>query len=364
MMLRRERHPLVVDAHLDLAYNVLSEGRTYQTSAATTRRHEGRRSHACTVGLPDLIYGRVGLVFASIFVEPRKSTLQLGAGNMTYADPAEAHALAVRQLDFYRRWVEHNPAHLRLITTRSELEQHVSAWMTASKRSCAPQQHSVGLVLAMEGAEPIREPKELGWWYERGLRIVGPAWDTTRYAGGTWGGGRFTKLGRELLAVMAEFNMALDVSHLSHESLYEALDVFEGRGVIASHSNAHRYIPTSRHLPDKAIARIAERGGVIGVVLYNQFLRRDWSGRKQDVTLDHVVRMIDHICQVTGSADHVGIGSDYDGGLGWEDIPRELDSVCDHYKIGDALLERGFGKADVDKIMRDNWLRVLRDVLP
>ncbi len=362
MTLRRTRHPLIVDAHLDLAHNVLCEGRTYQTSAATTRQREGKRKHACTVGLPDLIYGRVGLVFASIFVEPRKSSLQLSASAMTYADPLEAHALAVRQLDFYRRWAEDNAAHLRLITTRSELEAHISEWLSSAAPLWKP--HRVGLVLAMEGAEPIREPKELEWWYERGLRVVGLAWDTTRYAGGTWSGGRITRLGRELLSVMAEFNVVLDVSHLSHDALYEALEVFEGRQVIASHSNAYRYVPTSRHLPDKAIARIAERGGVIGIVPYNAFLRRDWSGYKHDVTLDHVVRMIDHVCQVTGSADHVGIGSDYDGGLGWEDIPRELDSVCDHFKIGDELLARGFSETHVAKIMRENWLRVLRDVLP
>jgi membrane dipeptidase len=117
-------------------------------------------------------------------------------------------------------------------------------------------------------------------------------------------------------------------------------------------------------LPDEAIERIAERGGVVGVVLYNRFLREDWSGRKSDVSLDDVVRMIDHVCQVTGSAAHVGIGSDYDGGVGYNDIPRELDTVRDHYKIGDELLARGYAPEHVDLVMRGNWLRVLRQALP
>ncbi|MCS6774294.1 MAG: dipeptidase, partial [Thermoflexales bacterium] len=189
-------------------------------------------------------------------------------------------------------------------------------------------------------------------------------WDATRYAGGTWNGGRLTKLGRALLEVMAEFNVILDVSHLSHEALFEALDVFEGAHVIASHSNPYRYIPTPRHLPDKAITQIAERGGVVGIVPFNRFLKRDWGGKKEEVTLDHVVRMIDHVCQLTGSADHVGIGSDYDGGFGAESIPRELDSVRDHYKIGDALLARGFEPRHVAQIMAGNWLRILRSALP
>jgi membrane dipeptidase len=196
------------------------------------------------------------------------------------------------------------------------------------------------------------------------LRIVGPAWDTTRYAGGTWSGGRMTRLGRALLDVMAEFNVILDASHLSHQALFEALDAFEGRHVIASHSNPHRFVPTSRHLPDKAIEMIAERGGVIGVVLYNRFLKKEWSGKKDDVTLDDVVRMIDHICQVTGSADHVGLGSDYDGGFGAEAIPRELNTIRDHFKIGDELLQRGFEPKHVEQIMGGNWLRILREALP
>jgi membrane dipeptidase len=167
-----------------------------------------------------------------------------------------------------------------------------------------------------------------------------------------------------LLDVIAQFSVILDVSHMSHESLAEALDVFEGKHVIASHSNCHRFVPTPRHLPDRAIEQIAERGGVIGVVPYNRFLKKDWNGKKDDVTLDDVVRMIDHICQVTGSADHVGIGSDYDGGLGYNEIPRELNTVRDHYKIGDELLLRGYEPKHVKGIMCDNWLRILREALP
>lgn len=353
----RAEIPLIIDAHLDLAYNALYKQRDYRCSAYATRCKEDSRSDVCTVGLPELIRGRVGIVFATLFVEPYSR--KLAPGLPAYRSEHEAHRLAMAQLDFYRRWADVDP-HVRLITNQAELRAHVDAWM----HPVPGERHRVGMVVLMEGADPILEPKELERWYERGVRIVGPAWDTTRYAGGTWSGGRLTRLGRALLDVMAEFNVILDVSHLSHESLYEALDAFEGQHVIASHSNPYRYVPTSRHLPDKAIARIAERGGVIGVVLYNRFLKKEWSGKKHDVTLDDVVRMIDHICQVTGSADHVGIGSDYDGGFGAEAIPRELDTVRDHIRIAEALLERGFEPQHVAQIMYGNWLRVLRGALP
>jgi len=367
----RDRHPLIVDAHLDMAYNVLYKQRDYRHAAHTTRARERgtpaeKGGGQCIVGLPDMIRGRVGLAFATIFCEPASHSV--GDSVPVYHDAGEAHALGMAQLDFYRRWADEDQ-HVTLVTTKRDLRQVTRDWVgrdpaDPARPASEPARHVVGLVLLMEGADPILEPKELERWYEKGLRIVGLAWDTTRYSGGTWTGGRLTKLGHELLDVMAEFNVVLDVSHMSHESLFEALDSFEGEHVIASHSNPHRFVPTARQLPDRAIEHIAERKGVIGVVPFNRFLKKDWSGKKADVSLDDVIRMIDHICQVTGSASHVGIGSDFDGGLGYNEIPRELDTIRDHYKIGDELLQRGYTPEHVQAILRGNWLRVLEGALP
>ena len=362
--------PIIVDAHLDMAYNVLNKHRDYRRAAHATRELERgtaveKQSGACTVGLPDLIRGRVGLVFATIFTEPARH--KISDDLPVYHNAEEAHTLGMQQLDFYRRWADEDD-HVMLVTNQQELATVTSGWglgiSPTPEKPEAVESHKVGLVMLMEGADPILEPKELERWVEMGLRIVGPAWDTTRYCGGTWQGGRLPKLGHELLDMIAQLGVVLDVSHMSHESLYEALDIFQGRHIIASHSNAHHYLPTARHLPDKAIEMLAERNGVIGVVPYNRFLKKDWSGKKDDVTLDDVIRMIDHICQLTGNADHVAIGSDFDGGLGYNEIPRELDTVRDHYKIGNELLQRGYAPAYVDQIMYGNWLRVLRDALP
>lgn len=360
--------PLIVDAHLDLAYNAVCFQRNYRRSALRTRALEDgsfaqHENGLCTVGLPELVRGRVGLVFGTVFVEPhRKTATPLP---VTYRTEAEAHALAMQQVDFYHRWEEAEP-HVILVKTRKDLERVAAAWGGSSGSTTGPAVHPVGIVMLMEGADPIREPKELERWYERGVRIVGPAWTQTRYAGGTGAPGGLTDLGRELLQAMAQFNVVLDVSHLAEKALYEALERFEGAHVIASHSNPQRYAPTDRHLPDKAIGMLAERGGVIGAVLYNRFLTHDWAkgDPKRNVTLDHVVRAIDYVCQLTGSADHAAIGSDYDGGFGAASIPRELDTIRDHAKVGDALLARGYADADVDKIMAGNWLRVLRGALP
>jgi membrane dipeptidase len=361
-------HPvtsLIVDAHLDIAHNAVDYGRKFMRSAYWTRAHEDgldRLKHTgeCTVGLPELIRGRVGLVFGTIWVAPKSHSI--GPDLPTYTTAQEAHALGMRQFDWYHRIAEAHPTRVKLVTDQRALKNVCDAWETHTPGTV----HPLGIVPLMEGADPILEPKELERWVERGLRIVGPAWDSTRYAGGTWQKGRLSTLGRELLDVMARFGVILDVAHLSQQSLFEALDAFEGQHVIASHCNPARFVPNvaERHLPDAAIERIAERNGVIGVVLYNRFLVKDWQGSKREGTLDHVIRMIDHICQVTGSANHVGIGSDYDGGLGREQIPNELDSIRDHHKIGRELLARGYTPAQVAQIMRDNWLALLRRALP
>jgi len=378
---------LIIDAHLDLAYNALTWRRDLRRAACYTRDQESgsaaqKHNGQATVGWPDLVRGRVGIVFGTIFCQPR--THQMSPHELTYETPYEAHEQGMAQLDFYRRWEEREPEHVKLIGTKSDLEGVVSEWLTtddgrpttygpapAVRRPSSPLlsgvsslHHRIGIVPLMEGADPILEPKELERWYEKGLRIVGPAWDTTRYAGGTWQGGGITRLGRELFEVMAQFKMILDVSHLSHRALFDALDLYEGEHVIASHSNPHRFVNTERQLPDAAIERIAERGGVIGIVLFNKFLKQDWSGKKHDVSFDQVVRAIDHVCQVTGSADHVGIGSDFDGGFGAEATPREINTARDLHKIGDELLQRGYEVSHVAQILHGNWLRVLRAALP
>jgi len=104
----------------------------------------------------------------------------------------------------------------------------------------------------------------------------------------------------------------------------------------------------------------------MGVVPYNRFLRGDWTPAdgKEAITVDAVAAQIDHICQLTGSAAHAGIGSDFDGGFGVEDVPAEIDTVADLGLIGEVLARRGYPEADVEAILGGNWLDVLRRALP
>jgi membrane dipeptidase len=173
-------------------------------------------------------------------------------------------------------------------------------------------------------------------------------------------------LGRELLGVMGDLNMILDLSHLAEEAYFQAVEIYDGP-LLASHSNPRRFVDSDRQLSDDMIRRLAERDSVMGIVAYNRFLKQGWkpeTDKKSDVTVGVMLDMIDHVCQLTGSARHVGIGTDWDGGFGWESIPTPFDSHIDLWLMRDFLLKRQYSKSDVSQILSGNFLRILKQGLP
>jgi membrane dipeptidase len=223
---------------------------------------------------------------------------------------------------------------------------------------------SVGLVPLMEGADPIREVDDVAEWFERGVRIVGLAWRRTRYAGGTGAPGPLTPEGRRLVPALGEAGLILDLSHAAEESFFEALDLCEGP-VIASHSNPRALCPGDRQLSDDMIRRLAERGGVMGIVPFNRLLLEGWADRgRPAVPLSRVADAIQHVAQVAGTADVVAIGSDFDGGFGAEAAPVGLDTIADLPRLADVLADLSFPDEAIHGILGGNWVRFLERSLP
>jgi len=351
---------IVVDAHQDIAYNKLAHGRDYLKPAWEKRQletpDETRRAGKAMLGLPDAMLGRVAVIFSTLFVAPRAKTPQPW-DELTYTTPREAYELGLQQWDYYQRLADESNR-IRLIRTEADLDAVLATWADGMETA----DHQQGFVLLMENADPILEPRQFEEWYQRGVRIVGPAWEATRYCGGTGYPGPLTPLGRELLEVMAGFNAILDLSHMAEQSFLESLDRYEGV-IIASHSNPRHFRNTDRHLSDMMIQRLAERDGVMGVVLFSKFLSDTWA-IGDSIPLSVVLDAIDYICQLTGSAAHVGIGSDFDGGFGADSTPEGLDTVVDLWSIGTGLRARGYAEADISAILGGNMLRKLRQVLP
>jgi membrane dipeptidase len=167
---------------------------------------------------------------------------------------------------------------------------------------------------------------------------------------------------------MERLGMILDATHLCDDSFWEALDHFGGR-VWASHNNCRALVPHNRQFSDDQIRALAARDAVIGVALDAWMLYPGWqrgvtTPQVAGVTLRTLIDHIDHICQVTGSARHVGIGSDLDGAFGREQTAADLKTIADLARIPSLLAERGYRPESVAGIASGNFLRFLREALP
>ncbi len=363
--------PLLVDSHEDLAWNILTFGRDYTRSVAETRRLEHgstaeKENGATLLGWPEYQRGQVAIVFSTLFASPRRRLVG-DWETIAYDDDdyEQAHQLYLRQLYTYRDLTDAHPDKFRLIRTQKELQVHLAEWQRPADEKDG---HPVGLVVLMEGAEGVRNVKELNQWWELGLRIIGPAWTGTRYCGGTREPGPLTTDGRQLLSAMAEFNYTLDLSHMDEQAALQALDFYPGP-IIASHANALALLPGSesnRHLSDRLITGLIEREAVIGVVPYCMFLKTGWKigDPREGITLEQVAAHIDHICQLGGDAHHAAIGTDFDGGFGLNAAPSDVDSIADLQKLSKLLENRGYTKDDIVAVFGQNWLRHLNQQLP
>ena len=174
------------------------------------------------------------------------------------------------------------------------------------------------------------------------------------------------KAGRPLLETMADAGMIVDLTHLADDAFRETLDAFSGP-VLASHNNCRALVPGCRQFTDEQIQAIIERGGVIGAALDAWMIYPGWiKGETQPevVSLDDLVDHVVHICELAGNAEHVGIGSDLDGGYGNEQTPHDLGTIADLQKLAPLLSARGFGDDDVERFMRGNWVRFFSQHLP
>lgn len=377
---------LIVDAHEDLAYNILAFGRDYTRSAAETRHLESGgevplRNGDALLGWLDYQRGRVALVFSTLFVTPahRRESWE----TVYYTDNSHANAQYRNQVDVYHRIADWHPDKFCLVLSRKNLDDLLTHWerrdldiperKTPEENGRDPEAppppgHPVGLVMLMEGAEGVRAPSELEEWWALGVRLIGPAWAGTRFCGGTREPGPLTKEGYALLETMGELGFVLDVSHMDEQAVMQVLDFYPGR-IVSTHANAQALIgdwESNRHLSDTVIRGLLERDAILGVVPFNNFLQAGWKSgaRRELVPIERVAAHIDYICQMAGDSRHAGIGSDFEGGFGVQSVPPEIDTIADLRKLAPLLAEKGYSDEDAARILGRNWLDLLHQTLP
>jgi membrane dipeptidase len=362
---------LIFDGHLDIAMNALGYERDQRLPVGELRRREAKMaggSHeTATVSLAAMHRGGAAACVATVIArtKPVSPERRPGRGDLDYPTQDMAHAAARAHLAYYEALERQGV--VTIIKTSGQLTDLWARWEKGD--ASAP----IGVIVTMEGADPLVEPAEVRHWWDLGLRSLMMAHMTlSAYAYGTpppeakpSDQGPLTAKGRQLLKEMTGLAMPLDLTHLCDTSFFEAVDAFAGP-VYASHSNCRVVTPGFRQLSDEQVKLIVERDGVIGSVLCNSMLRpgtKATLGHDQ-VSLADVAIHIDHVCQLAGDARHAAIGSDLDGGFGVEWSPREIDTIADLPRIGDELVKRGYGDADIAAVLHGNWLRFWKRVLP
>jgi membrane dipeptidase len=356
-------HP-VVDGHNDLLWT-LRDLCGYDFTAVDIAVRQDGVTHT---DLPRLRAGGVGAQFWSVFVPS-----MLGDASV---------AVTLEQVDAAYRMIERYDASLALATTADEVE---AAWSTGRIASLlgAEGGHQIGGSLAV-----LRMLHRLGVRYLTLTHNENVPWADSATDERVLGG--LSDFGREVVGEMNRIGMMVDLSHVSHETMRDALAVASAP-VLFSHSSAYAVTDHPRNVPDDVLASMADGGGVCLVSFVPRFVdqaNRDWAleaeeaardvgvdprdlgrfepflvARERDLprpvaTVHHVADHVEHVREVAG-IEHVGLGGDYDGVT---TLPRGLEDVSCYPALLQELADRGWSRLDLAHLTCRNVLRVLRAV--
>ena len=353
-------HP-VVDGHNDLAWEA-RERVGYDWDRLDIARG-GCPTHT---DLPRLRAGGVGAQFWSVFVP---ATLQGDAAVTATLEQVDAvHAMTARYA-----------GDLALATTRAEVEHAWSQGRIASLMG-AEGGHSIDSSLGV-----LRMLHALGVRYLTLTHNDNVPWADSATDEPVLGG--LSPFGREVVREMNRLGMLVDLSHVSADTMRDALEVAQAP-VLFSHSSARAVCDHPRNVPDDVLARLADNGGACLVTFVPKFVSpavREWDLETRDAaevagvdvhddpayaafvdertlshprptaTIDDVVAHCEHVRDVAG-ARHIGLGGDYDG---VDVLPVGLEDVSGYPRLLAALADRGWSDADLAALTGGNALRVL-----
>lgn len=197
-------------------------------------------------------------------------------------------------------------------------------------------------------------------YYDLGIRSAGLTWNCQNCIGypnstvpSVMQSG-LTDFGKEVVCFMQETGMLVDVSHLSDGGFWDVISLAK-KPVVATHSNCRELCPHPRNLTDEMIRAIAGCGGTIGINFTPEFLNPDMSCG--DSRVEQILEMMRHAKKV-GGIDAVALGSDFDGMHGRLELKD-----CSCYPLLEERLEQGgFSHCEIMKILKDNVLRVLKEI--
>jgi membrane dipeptidase len=355
------RHP-VIDGHNDLPWTI----REKTGAPGDVAAYDLRRRTEGDTDLERLRAGGVGGQFWSVYVP---ASLETGAARYQ-----------LEQIDLARRMIARYPERLALATTAAEVERIMKQGRLAS-------------LLGIEGGHVIEDSLgALRAYHTLGVRYM----TLTHSATLNWVDssseerrhGGLTRFGEEVVREMNRLGMLVDLSHVSPDTMEDALRVSEAP-IIFSHSSARALCDHPRNVPDPILRRLPENGGVVMITFVAAFISPEYAAASQPlwkefeertqgvldpverdrvwgelkarlppirVTLGEAADHVEHVRRVAG-IDHVGLGGDYDGNDSW---PEGLEDVSTYPNLFAELVRRGWSDADLAKLASGNILRVMK----
>jgi len=339
------------------------------------------------IDIPKLKRGAVDLQVFACFVPP--------PGNET--EKNNAARLAFQQIDGIYRLVEQNPNDLAIVKSYRDLRQLKGTAKT-------------GILIGIEGGYAIEDDLSLlRSFYRAGVRLMTLThWTHTDWADAS-GDEKvsfcgLTDFGEKVVKEMNRLGMIIDISHVHDETFWDVMRITDSP-VVASHSCCRALSDHHRNMSDKMLKALAKNGGVIGINYYPGFLNADYDQQREElraeiakkynlpadflaleqvdpeklkkfqqefdaswqqakkklppVDVKTVVDHIEHVIKVTGSTDHVALGSDFDG---ISITPTGLENVGKLPNITRELMKRGYKEEDIRKILGGNFIRVFKEI--
>jgi len=329
------------------------------------------------IDIPRMREGGLDAIFFSIWI----SSKILGP---------EAVKKALDQIDAVRETVRKNPNDLLLATSAADIRE-------------AKKQHKIAALMGVEGGHMmgndlsvLRTFAALGVRYMTLTHMDNNEWaDSSTDKPAHYG---LTDFGKDVVREMNRLGIIVDISHVSDKTFYDVLETSKAP-VFASHSSCRALCVAPRNMTDDMIRDLAKHGGVIQINYHVGFLSQEFrdyekahpeaekeihdevdkrcgsneacklttgdqvvrefmnAGKLPKVDWTVIVDHIDHAVKLVG-ADHVGLGSDFDGAV----MPLGMQDATHLPQITDALLKKGYSESDIRKILGENTLRVLSQV--
>jgi len=361
--LQIHRRAIVIDTHNDVTTPMANDDFDLSGTPPTPYRTNIERMKK----------GGLTAEFFSLYVKP------------WYVEHGGSARRTLDMIDSVYRAVERHPRDLMIATSVADIRR-------------AKMQGKIAALMGIEGGHAMEDSlATLREFYRLGVRYMTLTWNNTNNWADAGRGEKkhngLSDFGKEVVLEMNRLGMLVDVSHVSDETMSDALDVSKAP-IIASHSSARALSNVPRNIPDDLLRRIAKNGGVVQVNFYSVFVdtdtvspqsaERDRRIKAQQDAIDEkykddperraeesdkleaanplpplpiskLIDHIDHIVKVAG-IDHVGIGADFDGA---NDMPEGAQDVSMLPNITYELLKRGYSERDIRKILGENLLRVM-----